>query len=337
MEENPTRICELIVGLGDVEVLGVDDAPGGPLEVHIGTRSRPVCGGCGGSVWSKDAAVVALVDLPAFGRLARLVRYTHRWSYFGAGCAGGSFTETEEGIAPARGALTAREAQWASMRRCAGVAAGGAPGTGAPPSSRCSGARCSTMSQVAAPRVPPRGSSRGPRCGATVSTGTSWTSLAPTGAPSMQRCRKPAGRRPVPRHPPSHKSVDEVRRRTQNDTPGSRGRKDDPLYRARRLLIAAHERLSDGGDARLRGLLAAGDPHGETRLARHAKETLSGLYDVDYPQLAECYAAELADDLKDASCPPEMRRLGRTMARWHTLWVPETRPWSLTSRDGGRC
>ena len=28
-------ICELIVGLGDVEVLGVDDAPGGPLALHI--------------------------------------------------------------------------------------------------------------------------------------------------------------------------------------------------------------------------------------------------------------------------------------------------------------
>ena len=53
MEENPTRICELLVGLGDVEVLGVDDAPGGPLGVHIRTRARPACGGCGGAVWSK--------------------------------------------------------------------------------------------------------------------------------------------------------------------------------------------------------------------------------------------------------------------------------------------
>ena len=33
MDENPTRICELVVGLGEVEVLGVDDAPGGPLGV----------------------------------------------------------------------------------------------------------------------------------------------------------------------------------------------------------------------------------------------------------------------------------------------------------------
>ena len=112
--------------------------------------------------------------------------------------------------------------------------------------------------------------------------------------------------------------IDEVRRRTQNDTLGARGRKDDPLWRARRLLIAAHDRLSERGDARLRGLLAAGDPHGEVRLASHANQTLRGLYDVDCPQLAERYATELADDLKDASCPPELRRLGRTLARWHT-------------------
>ena len=39
MEENPTRVRELIVGLGDVEVLGVDDVPGGPLVLHIRTRA----------------------------------------------------------------------------------------------------------------------------------------------------------------------------------------------------------------------------------------------------------------------------------------------------------
>ena len=74
----------MIVGLGDVEVLGVDDAPGAPLGVHIRSGAplgvhirsgapRPACGGCGGSVWSKGAAVVKLVDLPAFGRPVRLV------------------------------------------------------------------------------------------------------------------------------------------------------------------------------------------------------------------------------------------------------------------------
>ena len=68
MEENPSRICELLVGLGEVEVLGVDDEPAGPLAVHIRTRRRPTCGGCGGAVWSKGASPVSMVDLPAFGR-----------------------------------------------------------------------------------------------------------------------------------------------------------------------------------------------------------------------------------------------------------------------------
>ena len=39
--------------------------------------------------------------------------------------------------------------------------------------------------------------------------------------------------------------VDECRRRVQNETVGHRGRKDDPLYRSRRLLTKAHERLDE--------------------------------------------------------------------------------------------
>ena len=115
----------------------------------------------------------------------------------------------------------------------------------------------------------------------------------------------------------ANNSVDEVRRRVQNDTLGHRGRKEDPLYRARRLLISAHERLSEHADTKLRGLLTAGDPQGEVRLAWHAKETLRGLYDIDCPQLAGTYLRELADDLTDGDCPPELSRLGRTLRRWH--------------------
>jgi Transposase len=43
----------------------------------------------------------------------------------------------------------------------------------------------------------------------------------------------------------ANSKLDECRRRVQNDTLGHRGRKDDPLYRARRLLTKAHERLDD--------------------------------------------------------------------------------------------
>ena len=115
MEENPTRICELIVGLGDVEVLGVDDAPGGPLEVHIRTRGRPTCGGCGGAVWSKGTSAVGLVDLPAFGRPVRLMWHKWRWRCPAASCDVGSFTGVDEQIAPARSALTARAGRWATV------------------------------------------------------------------------------------------------------------------------------------------------------------------------------------------------------------------------------
>jgi transposase len=64
--------------------------------------------------------------------------------------------------------------------------------------------------------------------------------------------------------------LDECRRRVQNDAVGHRGRKDDPLYRARRLLTKAHERLDEGGETKLLGLLTAGDPRGEVRMAWHA-------------------------------------------------------------------
>jgi len=32
---DPTRICELLVGLGEVNVLGADDETGGPVRVHV--------------------------------------------------------------------------------------------------------------------------------------------------------------------------------------------------------------------------------------------------------------------------------------------------------------
>ena len=70
---------------------------------------------------------------------------------------------------------------------------------------------------------------------------------------------------------------------------GHRGRKGDSLYRIRRLLTAAHEKISDRGKTRLRGLLDAGDPHGEVRAAWHAKETVRGIYEVASPALALRY------------------------------------------------
>ncbi len=44
------------------------------------------------------------------------------------------------------------------------------------------------------------------------------------------------------------RAVDAVRRRVQQETLGHRGRKGDPLYRARKLLTLAAERLDGQGE-----------------------------------------------------------------------------------------
>jgi transposase len=116
----------------------------------------------------------------------------------------------------------------------------------------------------------------------------------------------------------ANQRLDEVRRRVQQETLGHRGRKFDPLFRSRRLLTKADERLDDRGRTKLLGLLAAGDPHGEVRTAWHAKETVRGIYDIADPAVAAEFVERLGHDLQDDSCPPEIRQLGRTIVRWRT-------------------
>jgi transposase len=121
----------------------------------------------------------------------------------------------------------------------------------------------------------------------------------------------------------ANRVLDEVRRRVQNDTLGHRGHKNDPLYRARRLLTIAHERLAADRDHRLQGLLRAGDPRGEVRMAWHAKEVVRSIYAIDDADTAAEFVAQLGIDLQDESCPPEIHRLGRTILRWQnqiTAW-----------------
>lgn len=48
--------------------------------------------------------------------------------------------------------------------------------------------------------------------------------------------------------------LDECRRRVQNETMGRRGNKSDPLYRCRKLLVKADERLDEQGRDKLLGL-----------------------------------------------------------------------------------
>ena len=310
MEQDPTRICELLVGLGDVDVVGVVDEATEPLVVHIQTRSRPVCSGCGGLVWSKGTSAVRLVDLPAFGRAVRLVWYKWRWRCPAAGCGVASFTETNDEIAPVRSALTCRAGRWATTavgrdaRAVSDVAAElGCDWHTVNKAVLCWGeallaADCDRVGSVEALGLDETLFGREGRwrtrrwCTSIVDVtggqlldivagrdaqapirwllaqphrwrdGIAWGTLDLSGAyrRSFDVALPQAGQVADPFHVIrlANNSLDETRRRTQNDTLGHRGRKHDPLYRARRLLISAHERLSEHADTKLRGLLTAG-------------------------------------------------------------------------------
>jgi transposase len=49
----------------------------------------------------------------------------------------------------------------------------------------------------------------------------------------------------------ANRCLDTVRRRTQNDRFDHRGRKADPLYRIRKLLLTGSERLDERGSDRM--------------------------------------------------------------------------------------
>ena len=61
MEYDPRRMCELLVGLGDVEVLSVVDEQAAPLRIDVRRGAlRPPCSGCGGVLRSDGDRLVEL-------------------------------------------------------------------------------------------------------------------------------------------------------------------------------------------------------------------------------------------------------------------------------------
>jgi transposase len=110
-------------------------------------------------------------------------------------------------------------------------------------------------------------------------------------------------------------AIDDVRRRVQHETLGHRGRKGEPLYRIRRVLLRAHERLGPAAAERLRLGLAEGDRFDEVGSAWLAKELLREVYGASDLAHARrrltafyqwCAEAEVA----------EVTRLATTVAAW---------------------
>ena len=106
-------MCEVLVGLGEVDLVGVEELSGDRLRVTIRSRGpRPVCGECGGRVWSKGDQPVRLVDLPAVGRPVRLRWHKRRWKCPEPTCGVNSFAEQDVSVAPQRALLTSRAGRW---------------------------------------------------------------------------------------------------------------------------------------------------------------------------------------------------------------------------------
>ena len=79
METDPTRMCALLVGLPDVRVVGVGEWPSWLRIVIARRRSSGRRAASAARRIGHGVREVVLVDLPVFGRPARLVWRKQRW------------------------------------------------------------------------------------------------------------------------------------------------------------------------------------------------------------------------------------------------------------------
>ncbi|MTV26058.1 ISL3 family transposase [Nitriliruptoraceae bacterium ZYF776] len=372
-------MCRALVGLADVEVVGVIGWTV-PMQVHIASDApRPECS-CGRAATIKQTLRRRLVDLPCFGRSTVTVWRQRRWRCADADCPVGSWTEVDERIVVGHRGMTDRAARWAceqvgrhgrSVAEVAGelgcdwhtvnraVIAYGLALVDDP--DRIGPVSVLGLDETAFVRT---GEFR-QRIWSTQLVGDGQLLDVVVGRDAAPACRWLAGRTPQWRAAiewvtmdlsgsyravadtmlahaaqvadPFHvvrvanERLDETRRRVQNETLGHRGRKSDPLYRTRRLLVMADEHLTDLGRERRRGLLAAGDPRGEVADAWHAKEAVREIYRIGDPDLALAWIDELAATLTDRTYGPEIRQLGRTLKRWG----PQIAAWHRSRASNG--
>ena len=114
----------------------------------------------------------------------------------------------------------------------------------------------------------------------------------------------------------ANRSLDAIRRRVQIEQLGHRGRRDDPLFRARRLLLMGEEKLKVEASERLASLLELGDPGAEVAIAYRVKERLRDFYRTVDPDAAKAMLTELQAHCLKNAMPPEIQRLGRTIKKW---------------------
>ena len=156
------------------------------------------------------------------------------------------------------------------------------------------------------------------RCGSNPSRWSPPTSPRATGAPWSATLTTPC-RVADPFHVvrAANRVVDKVRRRVQNETLGHHGRKGDPLYRIRKLLLSGAERLDERGHERMLLGLRRGDPKDELLGAWLAKESVRDIYLTERVGEARTLLRKAIVGCKGDEVP-EIRSLGDTLERWST-------------------
>ena len=114
----------------------------------------------------------------------------------------------------------------------------------------------------------------------------------------------------------ANRSLDAVRRQVQTEQTGHRGRKDDPLYRAGRVLLRGEEHVDAGASECLWSLLALGEPGAEVAIAYRVKDRLRECHRTRDPDQAKVILEELEQYCRRRTMPPEIQRLGRTIGDW---------------------
>ena len=110
--------------------------------------------------------------------------------------------------------------------------------------------------------------------------------------------------------------VDQVRRRVQYQQLGHRGRRGDPLFGIRKLLVMRSDHLDEKMTEKIQSLLSFGDPDGEIALAYALKEAVHTFYESSDFSSAKELLGEITAHCAKKSMPEEIRRLGRTIKKW---------------------
>ncbi len=368
LETDPIKMCELLVGLPDVTVLGVKRHGDLRVDLHIQTNADVVgCSSCGVVASLKDWRVVAFADLPAFASPVTLYWHKRQWRCAQTSCPTGSWTEVDERIAGSRLKLTDRASRWvtfevgahgrtvnevATVLGCdwhtvndAVVAFGevliehpdrfgkvsalgldehlfvklGERGTQHFVTALVDVEKCQLLDLV-----PGRKGAEPKRW--LLARGEEWLHHIRSGTLDLSGTYRSVFETVLPEaelvadkfHVVRHMTMklDQCRRRVQNETLGHRGRRDDHLYRIRRRLAMAAERLDEEATEKMLGVLRAGDPHGEVQAAWHAKEAVRELYGIDDYDLAATFIDGLRADMANPNWPVEVRSMGRTLTKW---------------------